>query len=390
MAYGLGAEHARASSDDEIPFYGRHQAGIATPAQACLNFAAFDFTATGSGDLRDLLRVWSAAAALLTAGKQLSPTLRDRSSLGTDTGEAAGLNPAALTITIGLGPTLFELDGNDRLGLRSRKPQALTRLPTLPGDEIDPWRSGGDLCVQACSNDPQVAFHAVHNLGLMAHGVAVVRWSQLGFGRTASTSRAQATTRNLMGFKDGTNNIRSEDEEAMRGHVWAGADDGPPWMVNGTYMVARRIRMLLDVWDSTPVSEQERTMGRQKDTGAPLGGRRESDRVDLSARAAGEPAIPMDAHIRLAASSENGGERILRRGYSFADGVDRDTGQIDAGLFFICFQRAPQRQFVAIQRRLAPNDALSRHISHVGSAVFACPPGARRGGYVGDRLFATG
>ena len=208
-----------------------------------------------------------------------------------------------------------------------------------------------------------------------------MRWSQLGFGRTSTTSRSQATPRNLMGFKDGTNNIRGEDTALMREHVWLGASDSPAWMRGGTYMVTRRIRMLIEVWDRASLQDQEQTIGRVKTSGAPIGGVHEGDEVKLA-------KIPADAHIRLAAPATNGGERILRRGYSFTDGMDADLGQLDAGLFFICFQRDPERQFVAIQRRLGTNDKLNEYIKHTGSAVFAVPPGVRPGGYVGEGLLA--
>ena len=239
--------------------------------------------------------------------------------------------------------------------------------------------------MQACADDPQVAFHAVRNLARIGRGTVVMRWSQLGFGRTASTSRSQETPRNLMGFKDGTANIKAEDTEAMDRFVWVGGE-GPAWMRGGSYLVTRRIRMLLEIWDRSSLEDQEQTIGRDKYSGAPLGGSEEFEPLDLEAEQGGEPVIPVDAHVRLASASANGGERILRRGYSFTDGVDESLGELEAGLFFICFQRDPQRQFVAIQRRLGSNDALNEYIKHVGSAVFAVPPGARPGGYVGETL----
>jgi deferrochelatase/peroxidase EfeB len=212
-----------------------------------------------------------------------------------------------------------------------------------------------------------------------------MRWSQLGFGRTATTSRSQDTPRNLMGMKDGTANIRAEDREAMDRFVWVG-EEGPAWMRGGTYVVTRRIRMLLEIWDRASLEDQERTIGRRKYDGAPLGGEDEFDPLDLGAERDGRPLIPVDAHVRLASARENGGARILRRGYSFTDGVDESLGELEAGLFFICFQRDPEKQFVAIQRRLGATDALNEYIKHVSSAVFAVPPGARRGGYVGETL----
>jgi deferrochelatase/peroxidase EfeB len=312
---------------------------------------------------------------------------RERLAPPDDTGEAVGLDAAQLTITFGFGPTLFARDGHDRFGLRSRKPAVLNELPSLPGDELEPRLCGGDLCVQACANDPQVVFHAVRNLARIARGMAVMRWSQLGFGRTSSTTRDQQTPRNLMGFKDGTRNIRAEDTEDMERFVWLGPDDTPAWMRGGSYMVTRRIRMLLEVWDRSSLADQEDTIGRRKYSGAPLGEHDEFAPPDLDAkRASGQTRIPIDVHIRLASPDTNRGERILRRGYSFTDGVVERLGELDAGLFFICLQRDPQRQFVAIQRRLGRADALGEYIRHVGRAVFAVPPGARPGGYVGQTL----
>jgi deferrochelatase/peroxidase EfeB len=380
----IGQESGEAKSDGtgSVDFHGEHQAGIATPAQDRLHFAAFDLVGGSRRQLRELLREWSRAATEMTAGDLIGDANHVQPAPPEDTGETVGLLPSRLTITFGFGPSLFERRG---LGLGRSRPAALRELPALPGDELDEEESGGDLCVQACSDDPQVAFHAIRNLARIGRGTVVMRWSQLGFGRTASTSRSQETPRNLMGFKDGTANIRAEDGEAMRRFVWVGGE-GPGWMRGGSYLVARRIRMLLEVWDRSALEDQEQTIGRHKYNGAPLGERHEFDPLDLDATQDGRPTIPADAHVRLASAAANGGERILRRGYSFTDGVDESLGELEAGLFFICFQRDPQRQFVAIQRRLGASDALGEYIKHVGSAVFAVPPGARRGGYVGETL----
>jgi deferrochelatase/peroxidase EfeB len=368
-----------------VPFHGPHQAGIATPAQDRLVFAAFDVTAPRVSDVRDLLRDWTDAAALMTAGEPAGPVDGQPLSPPEDTGEAAGLAPSRLTITFGFGPTLFD----HRFGLGAQRPAALADLPAFAGDALDPNRSGGDLCVQACADDPQVAFHAVRNLARIGRGLVVLRWTQLGFGRTSSTSRAQETPRNLMGFKDGTNNIKLEDEDELAREVWVGDGDGPAWMTGGSYLVARRIRMLIEVWDRASLTDQEQTIGRAKTSGAPLGKRAEHDDVDLDARGEdGSPLVPVDAHVRLAGPEVNDGIRILRRGYSFTDGIDPRLGQLDAGLFFLAFQRDPRRQFVPLQRRLARNDALNEYITHNGSALFAVPPGVSPGGFVGETLLA--
>lgn len=371
-----------------VPFYAPHQSGIVTPSQNRLQFTAFDVTTEDRDELRDLMREWSGAATAMCAGEPVgdvgeaghSPYLPPG-----DTGEAIGHDASRLTITFGFGPTLFELDDEDRFGLAAQRPGALAEIPPMPGDALRPELSGGDLCVQACADDPQVAFHAIRNLARIGRGIVEIRWSQLGFGRTSSTSRGQETGRNLFGFKDGTNNLKAEDVRAMERNIWVGPSERPDWMEGGTYLVSRRIRMLIEVWDRSSLDDQEKTFGRHKVSGAPIGRQGEFDAVDLEAKGeGGEPLIPADSHVRLGAE---GGESILRRSYSYTDGMDRERGQLDAGLFFVCFQRDPGRQFVPMQRRMAENDALNEYISHTGSAVFALPPGAREGGYVGEGLF---
>jgi deferrochelatase/peroxidase EfeB len=384
--YLVGQEVAEADDGNgtgTVPFYGPHQAGIDTPAQDRLFFASFDLQTESAAELRELLREWSRAAAEMTAGEMIGDVNDLEVAPPDDTGETVGLLPSNLTITIGFGPSLFEKRG---LGLAGKRPAALRPIPPLPADELNAHESDGDLCVQACSDDPQVAFHAVRNLARIGRGTVTMRWSQLGFGRTATTSRKQDTPRNLMGFKDGTANIKAEDTAAMDRFVWVGGE-GPAWMRGGTYMVTRRIRMLLEIWDRSSLEDQEQTIGRAKYSGAPIGGEDEFEPLPLDAKEAnGLPTIPVDAHVRLASAQVNDGERILRRGYSFTDGVDESLGELEAGLFFIAFQRDPEKQFVAIQRRLGQFDSLNEYIKHVGSALFAVPPGAKPGGYVGETL----
>ena len=302
-----------------------------------------------------------------------------------DTGEAMGLSAASLTVTVGFGPSLFD----DRFGLTDKRPAALADIPPLPGDTLDPARSGGDLCVQACADDPTVAFHAIRNFARLARGTAVLRWSQLGFGRTSSTSTSQQAERNLMGFKDGTNNVKGEDHATLDEFVWVGDETDQSWMTGGSYLVTRRIRMLIESWDTDFLADQEQVFGRFKTSGAPLTGIHEFDVVDLDAQRNGKPVIPLDAHIRLAAPATNHGQRILRRGYSYTDGIDPQTGLLDAGLFFIAFQKDPRKQFIPIQRRLGSMDALNEYIRHTGSAVFAVPPGlSGPGDWWGKDLFS--
>jgi len=362
-----------AASAAPVPFYGPHQAGIITPAQDRLAFGALDLAGgVTRSDLRDLLREWTRAAELMTRGRPAGPSANPQAP-PTDTGEASGLPAARLTITIGYGPSLF--DG--RIGLSGRKPGALEPLPVLANDDLDPARSGGDLCLQACSDDPQVAFHAVRNLARIGQGTVVHKWLELGFGRTSSTSSAEATPRNLLGFKDGTRNIKAEQGSLLDRWVWIGPEAGQPWLRGGSYLVTRRIRMFIENWDRDFLQDQENVIGRAKASGAPLSGGTEFTAPDFAAAAGGQPVIPADSHIRLASHEHNGGTRILRRGYSFTDGIVPETGTLDGGLFFIAYMRDPA-QFVRLQQSLA-SDALNEYIRHVSSAVFVCPPGLRPG-----------
>jgi deferrochelatase/peroxidase EfeB len=375
------------------PFYGEHQAGILTPVQDRLHFAAFDVITDSRPELVQLLKDWTAAAARMTQGLaagELGPTSGPYAAPPDDTGEAIGLPAAGLTITFGLGPTLFRKEGRARFGFADRQPDALRRLPHFPADKLDPQRSDGDLCVQACADDPQVAVHAVRNLARIAFGRAALRWSQLGFGRTSSTSTSQATSRNLMGFKDGTMNLKAEDPAAIDAHVWVPADADPRgrWLAGGSYLVVRRINMTVEIWDRQPLSEQERVIGRTKAEGAPLSGGSEFSQPDFQLKGSdGEPLVAADAHVRLVHASNNGGAKMLRRGYNFVDGSD-GLGRMDAGLFFLAYVRDPRTQFIPIQMKLGLGDGLSEYLQHTGSALFAIPPGIAQGEHVGQALFS--
>ncbi|WP_311208875.1 MULTISPECIES: iron uptake transporter deferrochelatase/peroxidase subunit [unclassified Aeromicrobium] len=399
LAAGAAGGYAVAATRDEpvapdpdavpVAFEGRHQAGILTPAQDRLHFVVLDVTTESRDELVSLLKEWTQAARRLTQGNEVGVY---GAVAGTplappeDTGEALGLPASGLTLTIGFGPSLFERDGKARFGLDGRRPAELVDLPAFSGDRLDPALTGGDIAIQACANDPQVAVHAVRNLVRIAFGRASVRYTQLGFGRTSSTSAAQVTPRNLFGFKDGTANVKSEDRD-VDDVVWVQRSDGPDWLVGGSYLVARRIDMRIETWDREPLAGQEAIIGRAKGSGGPLSGGDEHAAIDLAAKGAdGEPAIPTLSHVRMAHPDSNGGAKILRRGYNFVNGTD-GLGQLAAGLFFISFQRSPE-QFVRIQRTLAgsTNDALNEYIVHRSSGVFACPPGLGAKGFWGEGL----
>ncbi|HEY9313090.1 iron uptake transporter deferrochelatase/peroxidase subunit [Williamsia sp.] len=384
-------------ADHIVPFRGPRQAGITTEAQDRLHFASFDVITDNRDDLIDMLKRWTAAAERMTKG--LDTVEGGALEMGdytppADTGEALGLSASSLTITIGFGPGLFGPNaanntGTDRFGIADKKPAALTDLPPFVADAIERSRSFGDIGVQACSDDPQVAVHAIRNLARMGFGVVSVRWSQLGFGRTSSTTTTQATPRNMFGFKDGTANIKSNDAAALDAHVWVAESDNPPaaqWMTGGSYLVARRIRMDIEPWDRAMLLEQEQIVGRFKGNGAPLGKVHEFDEPDFNIGDGSGPMIANNAHVRLAHPDNLGGVRILRRGYNFTDGSD-GFGHLDAGLFFIAYCRDAHTQFVPMQRALATKDAMMEYLMHTGSALYACPPGLAEGEYWGQRLF---
>ncbi len=390
-AAASGTAASASDAAGAVAFTGTHQAGIVTPAQDRLHFVAFDVVTKDRARLVELLRQWTVAAMRMTAGQDAG----EAGAVGgvpeappDDTGEALGLPPSGLTLTLGFGPTLFRAaDGVDRFGLADRRPPALADLPRFPGDALDPAISGGDLCIQACAHDPQVAVHAVRNLARIGMGAVSVRWSQLGFGRTSSTTRDQATPRNLFGFKDGTANLKAEETDRLREHLWAQPGDGPAWMDGGTYLVTRKIRMMIETWDRTSLAEQEAIVGRTKGTGAPLSGGGEFDQPDFALQRDGAPVVAEVAHVRLAHPDTNDGARMLRRGYNFVDGSD-GLGRLDAGLFFIAYQRDPRTAFVPVQRRLARHDVMNEYLRHTGSALFAVPPGVERPGqFWGSTLF---
>lgn len=381
-----------------VAFEGEHQAGIVTPAQDRLHFAAFELLrSTGREQLIELLREWSDAARRLMRGEEVGEgALGDGTAASAvlppdDTGEAQGLSAANLTLTFGFGRGLFadrEVEGvviADPFGLRDRLPDAFAELPAFAFDLLDPAVSGGDLCVQACADDPQVAVHAIRNLTRIAMGRARLKWSQLGFGRTASTSHAQQTPRNLFGFKDGTANVMGEDVQALAEHVWVG-DEGPEWLRGGSYLVARKIAMTIETWDRAPLGEQEAIFGRTKGEGGPLSGGGEFEAPDFAAvHSGGGTAIAAGAHMRLAHPDHNGGARMLRRGYNYVDGSN-ELGQLGAGLFFISYQHDPAT-FVRVQQSLKA-DLLNEYIRHIGSGLWAVPGGVGPGEYVGQRLFS--
>ncbi len=414
------------STDGREPFFGAHQGGIDTEQQTHTVFAVFDLTTTDRAQIVAMLKRWTDAADRMTSGVTAAPLTGAPAQAPQDSGEVLGLAPRRLTLTFGFAPGVFERDGKDRYGLRSRRPAALVDLPTFNGDQIDPAKNGGDICVQACADDPQIAFHAIRQLARFAApddaasgyggggrkaaaqaapGIAVLRWMQAGF---LPDSASGESPRNLLGFRDGTQNPgdpataeRADKKNVGNGtldaDVWVG-NEGPAWMRGGTYMVVRRVRLVLEHWDRSELDFQEQVIGRRKASGAPLTGGTANSPLDLDAvDKDGNPVIAENAHVRLGSASANGGARMLRRSYSYNDGLSmvaerwppwRQGLEYDAGLLFVAHQRDPRTGFIKIFENMSKLDLLNQYATHVGSGIFACPKGVRKGSYIGEELFA--
>ncbi|MBD0840964.1 iron uptake transporter deferrochelatase/peroxidase subunit [Streptomyces sp. TRM68416] len=353
-------------------FHGKHQPGILQGLQARGHLVAFDLAAgAGRKEAAALLRRWSATAERLMAGEAAGSD---------DTDIARDAGPSSLTITFGFGHSFFA-----RTGLEKQRPVALDPLPDFSSDRLDKARSNGDLWVQIGADDALVAFHALRAIQKDAGRAAGVRWQMNGFNRSPGATAHPMTARNLMGQMDGTRNPKPAEPDFDE-RIFVPASGEPSWMANGSYAVVRRIRMLLDDWEQLSVKEQEAVIGRRKSDGAPLSGGTETTEMDLEKTdAQGALVVPINAHARISRPDQNGGAAMLRRPFSYHDGIDA-KGVPDAGLLFVCWQADPLRGFVTVQRKLDRGDALSKFIRHESSGLFAVPGGAAKGEYVGQRL----
>ncbi|WP_367322047.1 iron uptake transporter deferrochelatase/peroxidase subunit [Streptomyces sp. HUAS ZL42] len=376
-AVGYAAAPATATpltslGSDRAMFHGKHQPGITEALQARGHVVAFDLAAgAGRKEAAALLRRWSETARRLMAGEGAAQD---------DTDVARDAGPSSLTITFGFGNSFFA-----RTGLEKQRPVALDPLPDFSSDHLDKARSNGDLWVQIGANDALVAFHALRAIQKDAGSAARVRWQMNGFNRSPGATAHPMTARNLMGQMDGTRNPKPTESDFDR-RIFVPSSGEPSWMAGGSYAVVRRIRMLLDDWEQLSVKEQEDVIGRRKSDGAPLSGGTETTEMDLEKTdSRGDLVVPINAHARITRPDQNGGAAMLRRPFSYHDGIDAD-GTPDAGLLFICWQADPLRGFVTVQRKLDRGDALSKYIRHEASGLFAVPGGAKDGEYVGQGL----
>lgn len=369
-AFTSVSQHAASIPQNKEDFYGKHQAGIITPAQKHIYFLVLELDTTKITEIKDLFKTWTVYSRNLTLGKRVKPYSENMYVPPADTGEADSLPSSDLTITFGISPSFFT-----KLGIEKYKPAELNPLPHFPRDQLHPEYTGGEICIQSCANDPQVAFHAVRNLVRVARGQVKMKWSQMGFNSYLSND----TPRNLFAFKDGTANVDSI--KAQDDVIWVQQEG---WLKGGSYLVVRRIKMFLETWDRTHLKSQEETFGRYRDSGAPLGYKHEFEKFDLSKKdEKGNSVIPDVSHMHLAHKT---GVKMHRRAFSYANGID-DKGQFDAGLLFIAFQQSPE-QFIKVQNALGNIDKMNEYITHIGSGLFACFAGVKdENDYLGKALF---
>ncbi|WNY87806.1 iron uptake transporter deferrochelatase/peroxidase subunit [Leclercia adecarboxylata] len=356
------------------PFHGLHQAGILTPQQASMMLVAFDVLASDKSELERLFRLLTQRITFLTTGGPAPETPNPRLP-PMDSGILGSyIAPDNLTMTVSLGASLFD----DRFGLAAQKPKSLQKMVRFPNDSLDAALCHGDLLIQICANTQDTVIHALRDLIKHTPDLLSVRWKREGFiSDHAARSKGKETPVNLLGFKDGTANPNSQDGPLMDRVVWVTADQGEPaWAVGGSYQAVRIIQFRVEFWDRTPLKEQQTIFGRDKQSGAPLGMKNEHDVPDYASDPEGN-VIALDSHIRLAnpRTQETEASLMMRRGYSYSLGVT-NSGQLDMGLLFVCFQHDLEKGFLTVQKRLN-GEALEEYVKPIGGGYFFALPGVQ-------------
>lgn len=358
--------------DSKVPFYGTYQSGITTPTpmQKNVYFVVLNLETTDKTKVIKLFKDWTNYSSRLTQGITVDVESQNHGLPPKDTGETLGLNPYRLSLTFGVSRSFLK-----KLHLEHKNMSSFKDFPPFPKEQLEDRYTGGDIVIQACADDEQVCFHAVRNLIRKGRDVVTMKWSQAGF---SAIGDGKMTPRNLFGFKDGTANVTSQpDYEKV---VWYDKND---WLKNGTFLAVRKIRMHLDTWDRTSLKEQENTFGRYKDSGAPFGKKHEFDDFKWDEKDKnGDYVMPVDSHVSLAKKVN---KPLLRRSYSYNDGINESTGQFESGLLFISFQKDPQ-SFIDVQTSLGAMDKMNEYVTHIGSGLFAIFPGVKEGGYIGQDL----
>jgi deferrochelatase/peroxidase EfeB len=370
----IGGAHADAEdsktgpkTSDSYPFHGVYQSGVLLPGPAAKQkfscFAAFDATAASQADLVGLFQTLTSRARFLATGGipadlGIGHPPADSDVLGPD------IPADGLTVTASVGSSLFD----DRYGLAARKPKQLTPMRIFPDDSPDPAWLHGDLLLQLCANHPDTIHHTIRDITKHTRGAMQLRWKIEGYN---SPPRPSGTSRNLLGFKDGTANPSG----ALAGDlVWVTDSAEPAWAHNGSYQVVRLIRMLVEFWDRVSINEQEGMFGRRRDSGAPLDANTEFDTPNYAADPQGN-VIPLDSHIRLAnpRTPATADQRLIRRSYNYDLGLD-PNGNLQAGHIFVAYQQDVHRQFETVQGRLV-GEPLIDYVQPFGGGYFYALPG---------------
>jgi deferrochelatase/peroxidase EfeB len=361
------ASHDSETTANGYPFHGQYQSGILLPGPAAKQpaacFAAFDALGSSRTELAGLFQTLTSRARFLTTGG-MPPDL----GVGQPPSDSDVLGPDipadGLTITVSIGSSLFD----DRYGLGQAKPAFLTPMRVFPDDSPDPAWLHGDLLLQLCANHSDTIHHAIRDITRATRGGMQPRWKIEGYN---SPPRPSGTSRNLLGFKDGTANPTGDLAANL---VWVNDANEPAWAQGGSYQVVRLIRMLVEFWDRVSIDEQQNMFGRRRDSGAPLDGNNEFDTPDYPADPDGK-VIPLDSHIRLAnpRTPATADQRLIRRSYNYDLGVD-PNGNLSAGHIFTCYQQDVRRQFETVQGRLV-GEPLIDYVQPFGGGYFFALPG---------------
>jgi deferrochelatase/peroxidase EfeB len=377
----VALENTEAGLLAPVPFHGRYQAGILPPSQRQTAVISFNATADGHADLVDLFQAITARARFLTVGG--TPPAVGIGAPPSDSGVLGPtVTPDGLTVTVGVGSTLFD----ERYGLAARLPARLTAMRPFPDDNLDPAQCGGDLVIQLSAGNADTVLHALRDIARHTRGGMQALWRIDGF--TSPARPAGTVGRNMLGFMDGISNPDPSQPAQMDSLVWIQPNTAgePSWTAGGSYFVVRLIRMFVEFWDRVDITEQENMIGRRRATGYPLDANGIHATPDFALDPTGE-AIPLTAHMRLAnpRTPQSADSRILRRGYNYDRGIDQ-AGDLDIGLVFTCFQQDIQRQFETVQKRLI-GEALVDYISPFGGGYFLALPGVVDGtDYLGRAL----
>ena len=387
------ATTAPAPAVELFPFEGIHQAGVITdPPQAVL-MVALQVLGEKPDDLVKLMQILTARTREMMAGQIGVASAEDERFPPHNTGDLGydPLTEGRLSIMLGLGSSLFTLDGKDRFGLASKKPIALKPMPRdLVGDRLaGSTMLDGDIFLQISSDHPLVNMHAFRDILKNTKGMVSPVWVQPGFQRYfQNTQPGEAKARGLLGFKDGTANLDTKDADLMAKLVWTGSEE-PTWAQGGTYVAVRIIREQIERWDRLNLSQQEASIGRVKTTGAVLGNTTETALPSYAVDPAGK-IVPLNSHIRKAnprLGEESDKRRMLRRGFLYDNGIDK-SGLLDAGFLFQGFCRNIEEQFEFVKRNYMSNrhfpkqntgvQDLDEYIFCIGGGYFFVPAGVKK------------